>query len=395
MFEHIVLRRADGGLPISAGQIAEALLYYQKVHVFIDRYTLHHLVNQIGISDILRLLNRPEISAVYCEEILVSMMNAYGVSEGHSYQTIVVGGNKDSGELNTPQERLQFEIERIGNSRRKAREFTNTFLKFVPVRKFSGDYFVKGGITQAAKADLLDKEYSRQAFRKAVAVLPGGYDIGEDIQLEIISSDLGNFVFTNIDFDLINKRRASAKPPIGPLTIGVLLTSILDARADLALASFYGGDFVTSEVNSSIIQVRHSELLRRSKINLNSRQQFTEVVLPDSPSLAEVIDSGERSFADFLRLLDRAGRFKDWLKKVNPDEGMIRTYMRDVSSEEWFQKLPAKSLRYIFTTALDASNPGAGLAAGIFDNFIADKLMSGWRPNHFISGKLSPFIKGD
>jgi len=40
MFEHIVLRRTEGGLPISVGQIAEALLYYQKVHLFIDRGTL-------------------------------------------------------------------------------------------------------------------------------------------------------------------------------------------------------------------------------------------------------------------------------------------------------------------------------------------------------------------
>ncbi len=52
MFEHIVLRRAEGGLPVSAGQIAEALLYYQKVHVFIDRETLFYLIRQIGIPSL-------------------------------------------------------------------------------------------------------------------------------------------------------------------------------------------------------------------------------------------------------------------------------------------------------------------------------------------------------
>jgi len=168
----------------------------------------------------------------------------------------------------------------------------------------------------------------------------------------------------------------------------------LDARADLALASFYGGDFVTSAVTSSIIQVRHAELLRRSKLNEDSRQQFTEVVLPDSPSLAEVIDSGERSFDDFLRMLDRAARFKDWLKAVNPDEDLIRTYMRDVSSEGWVQRLPAKSLRYVLTLALDATNPVVGLFSGFVDNFVVEKLLAGWRPNHFVSGKLSQFVQG-
>ncbi len=168
----------------------------------------------------------------------------------------------------------------------------------------------------------------------------------------------------------------------------------MDARADLALASFYGGDFVTSEVTSSIIQARHIEFLRRSDINVDSRRQFIEVVLPDSPSLAEVIDSGERSFDEFLLLLDRAGRFKDWLKKVNPDEGLVRSYMRDISSEGWIQRLPAKSMRYILMHALDATNPGAGIVAGFMDNFVVDKLLSGWRPNHFISGRLGPFVQG-
>ena len=36
MFEHIVLRRSDGGNAISAGQIAQALLFYKRVHAIIE-----------------------------------------------------------------------------------------------------------------------------------------------------------------------------------------------------------------------------------------------------------------------------------------------------------------------------------------------------------------------
>ncbi|MFZ1546207.1 MAG: hypothetical protein WAT12_03790 [Candidatus Nitrotoga sp.] len=394
MFEHIVLRRAEGGLPVSAGQIAEALLYYQKVHVFIDRETLFYLIRQIGIPSILTLLRRPEISAVYCEEMLVTHTESVGVSQYHNYVAIRLAGHEDVGQLKSPLERLRYEIERQGISKTETRRFSNTFLELVPVRRFSGNHFLQGGITQAAKLDLLDTDYSAQAIRKAVAVLPGGHVVGDDFQFELINSDQGIFVFTNIDLRSINQRRAQAVPPVDPLTVAHLLSNILDARADLALASFYGGDFVTSAVTSSIIQIRHAELLRRSKLNVDSRQQFTEVVLPDSPSLAEVIDLSERSFDEFLNLLDRAGRFKDWLKTVNPDEDLIRTYMRDVSSEGWIQRLPAKSLRYVLTLALEATNPAVGLVSGFIDNFVVEKLLSGWRPNHFVSGKLSPFVKG-
>jgi len=213
--------------------------------------------------------------------------------------------------------------------------------------------------------------------------------------LEIIDTDSGFYVFTNIDLNSINRRRSEDSPPIEPLTIAHLLSSILEARADLALASFYSGDFVTSAVTSSIIQARHGELLRRSNLNLDSRRHFTEVTLPDTPCLAEVIDSGERSIDDFLVLLDRAGRFKDWLKAVNPDENIVRTYMRDISSDGWLQRPPAKSLRYVLTLALGATNPAVGFVSGFIDNFLVEKLLSGWRPNHFVSGRLLPFVQGN
>lgn len=394
MFEHIVLRRATGGQPISAGYIAEALLYYQKLHLFVDRGTLFHLIKQIGTSGILVLLSRPDVSAVYCEEMLGTSSDSVGVSQYHNFVAFTLAGHEDVGVLKSPAERLQYELERDGLPRKDAKQFSKAFLQRVPLRKFSGNYFVEGGIPAAAKLDLLDTEYAKQAFRQAVAAMPGGYVVGDEVNFEVIESNLGCFVFSNLDLEAINKRRLEASSPVEPITIAHLLSNLLDARADLALASFYGGDFVTSEVTSSIIQVRHAELLRRSALNTTSRRQFIEVVLPDSPSLAEIIDSGERTLDEFLLLLDKAARFKDWLKKVNPDEDLVRSYMRDITSEGWIQRLPAKSLRYILTLGLDATNPVAGLAAGFMDNFVVEKLLSGWRPNHFVAGRLGPFLRG-
>lgn len=392
MFEHVVLRNSETGTSISAGQIAEALLYYQKVQLFIDRGTLLNLIRQIGVNGVLTLLHRHEISAVYCEESLGTHTESFDVVQYHKYVEMTLIGHESTGTLKSPIERLEYVLRRQGIPRKEISRFSRIFLDLVPVRKFSGNHFIQGGIAKASKLDLLDIDYARQAIRSAVAASPGSYVIGDDLELEVIDTDRGAVVFTNIDMNSINQRRAQSIPSIEPLTIAHLLTKILEARADLALASFYGGDFVTSAATSSIIQVRHTELLRRTRINVDSMSQFTEVVLPDSPSLSEIIDSGERSFDDFLILLDRAARFKDWLKTVNPDEGLIRTYMDDVSSEGWIQRLPAKSIRYLFTLALDTTNPAVGMISGFVDNFIVEKLFSGWRPNHFVSGKLSPFV---
>lgn len=395
MFEHIVLRRAEGGDIISAGQVAEALFYYQRLHLIIDRATLFNLIRQIGIDHVLTLICRHDVTAVYCEEMLATHTTTYAATEFHGYAEITLVGDKNN-QLDTPEERLQFELERQGIPKKDARRFIRDFFKLVPVRKLSGNHFLNGGIVKAAEQDLLDDVYIRQALRRAVEVMPGGYTVEHELKFELLKSDKGFCVFTNVDFNQINKKRAELTPSLEPIKIAHLLTSILDSRADLALSSFYGGDFVTSAVNSSIIQIRHAELLRRAKLNQDSRQQFIDLVLPDTPSLAEVIDSGERSFDDFLKLLDQSARFKDWLNTVNPDENLIRTYVRDISSEGWIQKLPAKSVRYMFTTAIEATfkatHPAAGLVAGIVDNFLLDKIFAGWRPNHFVSKRLSPFV---
>ena len=70
MFEKIVLRRSETGTAITAGQIAEALLFYQNVHLIIDLGSFGQLIRQIGPETLLSVLQHGDCTAVYCEEIL-------------------------------------------------------------------------------------------------------------------------------------------------------------------------------------------------------------------------------------------------------------------------------------------------------------------------------------
>lgn len=390
MFESTVLRRSHDGQSISFGQIAEALLYYQKVHLIIDRGTLLSLVKQIGISNLRLLLQLPSFSSVYCEEILGTHTSPVGSSQVHQYTAINITGHESVGEFRNLAERIIYTLESGGVTRKKAKNFAKFFIDSVPTRKFSGNHFISGGIPAIAKLDIMDAQFRIEAIRKAIPLISGGYEIGESLKFDVIDSDLGIHVFHNINFDLINRSRQSSS--LDSLTEAHILTHVLEARADLTLASHYGGDFVTSAINSNIIQVRHKEILRRTGINADAWRNFLEITLPDSPAIAEVIDSGERSFDEFLALLEKASRFKSWLATVNPDEGLIRSYHKEVTSEGWLQKLPVKLLRYLITSALGAAEPISGQIAGITDTFLLDKLIGGWRPNHFIATRLEPFV---
>ncbi len=394
MFEHVVLRRAEGGAAISAGMIAEALLFYQRVHVFLDRGTLAQLLGQIGVSQLIALSQRADFSGVYTEEILATMTSPVGPLQVHDFGAMTLSGDQTVGNLKSTPERFQYDLERAGIAKSEAKNFAKAFLQKVPVRRLSGDHFLKGGIPDAARADLQDSAYVLAAIRTVLPLMPGGYDPGEGLKFQVIRTELGNYVFHNIDLPTINARRAAMTPQQEPLTIAHLLAQIQDARADLALAAHYGGDFVTSAVTSAVVQLRHAVLLQRTHSNIEAQRTFAEIALPDMPTVAEVIDSGEQTFSDFLKLLDRSARFKHWVKSANPDEGLAREYMRAVSSQDWIQTNRVKGVRYVMTLAADALNPLAGLAAGFADNFLVEKLLGGWRPNHFVENRLSPFLSG-
>ena len=393
MFEKIVLRRSESGAAISAGQVAEALLFYQNVHLILDMGSFGQLVQQIGAGTLLSILQRTDCTAVYCEETLGTNSLPVGSLQTHTFVAFTLTGHDDVGLFASREERVAYVLRNANVPDASAKRMAKAFLKLAPTRKLSGDFYLKDGITGAARRDLDDKSFVHSAVNTSLGLIPGAKSMGTGLKFDIHDSELGMYVFHNIDFHGINTRRARLRPPQEAITAAHLLSNILEARADLALASFYGGDFVSSEVTSAIVQLRYSEILRRRNLNEDQRANFHEVTLPDYPSLRETIDSGQRSFKDFLLLLDKAVRFKEWLKSASLDEGLVRSYMADMTKEGWIQSVPAKTVRYLFTLALDAHNPIVGAGAAIADSFIVDKLLGGWRPNHFVENRLEPFIQ--
>jgi hypothetical protein len=116
-----------------------------------------------------------------------------------------------------------------------------------------------------------------------------------------------------------------------------------------------------------------------------------------------VVDSGSRTFDEFLELLDKSSdRFRGWILNTSPNANLVSEYFKEVTKEGWIAKLPAKSVRYVLGQILNvaalAMSPVTGVAAGAAystaDTLLLDKLFKGWRPSHFVDGKLKPFLDG-
>lgn len=395
MFEKIVLRKSEKGPALSAGELAEALLFYQNVHIILDFPSLNLLVEQIGMPRLLALLSKPNVSAVYCEEMLATRTDRIDGKENHSFVAFTFTGSQEVGQLSR-RKRIEYILSKKGYERRIARKLAERFREIVPYRNFSDDYFVPGGIVRAASEDILDCKFIHEAVRNVLVHTVGVSQPLGNYRFEIIPNQMGFQVATDIDFLTINEARKRIDPHLGDIGAAHVASEILLARADTALAAHYGGEFYTSEVSSQIVRIRYSELLRRAGIDAEERCQLKEIILATSPSIKEVIDSGTRTFEEFLSLLDKAEQFRGWIRGIHPDEKLVKEYLKAVTTESWISKLPSKTVRYVLGAVVGlAAQPVAGLILSAADSLLLEKILGGWRPSHFVERRLKPFLKAN
>ena len=146
---------------------------------------------------------------------------------------------------------------------------------------------------------------------------------------------------------------------------------------------------------TQVIRLKHQELLRRIGIDKTELREFQEIVIDQAPSLREVLNRGERTFSEFLKVLDKSQKFREWTRGVNPDEKLVKAYFRDVASEGWISNLPSKVVRYVLGSVATAVAPVAGAVGSFADTLVTERILGGWRPSHFIEKKLKPFLESD
>jgi hypothetical protein len=389
MFERIVLRKAEEGNVVTLGQIAEGLLFYQHVHLVLDNESIRTLLQSLGPAGLIRLLSRDDVAATHTEELLGTHIHTQSPwPPVHNYVGALIAGNKDRPELrlNTRSKRLIFWLTRWGMTQSEAIKYYDQIAPLLKERRFSNDDFLPGGVIKAARRDLSDPTYLARVAK--IILANRGMESPDDLRFEVALGSGGFGVRSNLDFQAL----ATNNPQLSPAHF---LTEVLTARADLSIAAHYGGDFKTSAITSEIIEVKFSEVLRRSGLAAQEMHDFRRIVLPELPTVQQTIDSGVRSFDEFVALLERGKRFGRFLRDVKPDEHVVAEYLRETTKQGWIEKLPTKTVRYVIGLALDSMEaliPYVGKIWGGADAFMVEKVLGGWKPNHFVDKDLRPFL---
>jgi|GEM_PF-1416497 len=398
MFDTITLcHQPENGAALDAGLIAEALLFYQNVTLALDYGSTTALIRQMGEETFFKFLESRFAHVTYSMDSPGTQTDTTNGISSHSLIFYSLAGAKGTkpkrGQLK--ETHIEGMLINAGANASAIKKYRRRFCENVTFQKHSELLGTPQDTAKAAMADLADRKFLWSAISSLLNQLAPSYEKTRKFDFEIFSNERNFYIATDLDFDAITKAaKLHLQDDAISITAPYLVQHILSAKVEMLLASKYGSGFLTSEKSRLISELKFQSLFSRLDTELKGVNLFQSKIVGGISDIRTAINSGERSFKDFLELYSNAARFKNWLKNINPDSDLYDEYVKEVTKEQWGDTLPNKSARFAFFTgagiSLEALFPtGIGTAMGLSlsfaDTFVLDKLLAGWKPSIFIS----------
>lgn len=396
MFESICIHlKNDAGnskpeSSVDFGLIAEAMLFYQKVHIIADHTFLAILLRRLEPEILLEYLDAGHLEISYLENGTgIQTANSGTSRERHKPILFAISDyawDKHSRKL----------IQKAsGLSAKGSRRFE------IKASRHIKPLLYDRTIEQETIQDFAEAEYVKSAVEGYLHTVAPEYQLPNAFIFRIHRENDALIVETNIDFSAANRAyHTRFSPQHSSLNAAYLLSNLMAVREDSYFASKYNSELATDRLQSRILELKFSELLAARQKSAAEVSMFQDFVFEDSRAIGDAIRLRNRSFRDLLKILNRASKFKEWLAGKDIDEGLLKEYFKTIAADSWVDKLPSKAIRWaIFQAAglgVDAlGGKGVGtalaLAVGAGDTFLLDKLIKGWRPNQFVQ-RVKEFI---
>jgi hypothetical protein len=357
MFEKISASSLKyGNTRLDPGHLAELLLFYKEVCIVINQFMLDDLLNFCDFDTLHNLISSGRLNIYIIENHFAGGQypdNRYNIEtfskQNESYRSI-----------------LYQSINKITHNSIKTLKIQDRLQKVI-------------------STSILDYKLPSKTTLRFEESEP--YNNFETFQL-----------ITNFDFGKINKtfENLNLTSRISPST---LLLNIGSAFLDLSISETFQSNVLSTDFDSQLIALKFEDLRIKNKELLKDLSLFQDITLPNYKKVSDIIRSKERSFADLLALLDKAEKFKDWLKNLDNDPNLINEYYKKISEKTWLETAPIKTIRFLLFTAtgifVDFATglPIASPTLSAMDTFLIDKLAKGWRPNRFIDDELKLFLE--
>lgn len=397
MFEKIVIRRSNKSSGIDVGIIAECLLFYRKSHILLDHGSLISLIDQLNIHGLIDLLERPEVESSYSQKHFGTQYE----NPGGLFDFVVFERAAGPQKTLSAKQDLEISLERKLGKSKLTKQYFNMIDRHISYVNHNTGEISTSQIKNDAISDLKDARFVQEAAALALREFIPDWSppAGWFVRVE----EIGNrrALLTNLDFKLINS--LPGKTIEGDINVSHVIDLIWQGHATMYFASKYMSEIIDSDAATKIVRAKIKNLISRRDQSMKDINLFQEVAINNGKNIRETINSGNRSFQEFLTLLDKAGKFKEMIDTSKPDSSLLQAYVNEASKKNWIETLPVKVLRFVTATGLSeiaglltTGTPGvgsaAGMAIGAADAFLLDKIRVGWRPHQFVQGPLTSFV---
>lgn len=321
---------------IDFGFIAEAMLFYQEVHIITGSSFLKILVQKFQPDVLLKFLESGFLRISYLEnDTGILTEDTRTVWEKHKpilFSNPVHLWEKHSKQLFS---------EALGHTKKGARRYS------IQVSRYIKPLSIGNSITTEILEDFSNGENVENAMVYLLKHFIPDYKFPEPLIFDVTSNKTHFFVETNIDFSQANEyyhKRIS--PRHSSLSASYLLGNLMGARRDWYYSSRFTSGVATDTTNSIIFSLKFNDLLKVRKHNEEQISVFQNYVFDDARAISEVINNGKRSFRDLFDLISEANKFKHWLKDQQPSEQLFKAYFQEVTKKSWADKLPPKAVRW-------------------------------------------------
>jgi hypothetical protein len=376
MFESILIRpNSSRHYPMDYGQMIENLFFYERTIAHIDRAGIRTLFDLADVDVLEQLLRVPSLTLYY----------------NNSHTAIIFEGDTLSvdsfgiSDLDLEKELYEESFNYKGDSFR-SKKFAKKISRLIK------QYQLPKGFSSTLDEQLKDREFLEGAVLESIK----HYDPelllkNKEIRYELEYINNSSFkIHSNIDFSKTDK--ISADSPI---------LALINACEDIKVMTETSSEISAPEFNSKMIRLKTVSAIERTNKSKKEIEVFNHFVYDEAWALREAINSKRIHVKPVLKVLQKAEKYKSWLKDLPNDANLMSEYVQRVEEKNIFESFYSKAIRfYLFNgmaAMLDVINPAIGVPVSLgltaFDTFIFDHLCKKWKPNQFIRDELQPLVK--
>lgn len=393
MFQKICIKSKElANQKIDISFLIDTMLFYGKVVVLAHREELITLLKYFGEDVLKELILTGRLELRVRENILGSMAfpgDKYNIDlfskKDESYSAIIYEAHR----------------ELVKNSIKNSK-FSDDLSKITKAFRYAPE------ITEQIKEDFQNIGLLKKTLPIYIQNRVPNFELPNDLQIEIIKdSSFGPFEAYSLKSNInIEKFNEASKLINGDkhydFDYSGFLLALSESKGDIYISSHFESELVTTKIYSDFINQQFQDIIQRRLRSQENIDLFEEYVLSDFHTIGDAFVSGFVSTRELLKLFEKADKFREWLLKVPENKSLIGEYHKAVTTETFADKLPTKTTRFVIFEGigitldiLGAGGIGTALATGLsaFDNFYLDKLIGGWKPNHFIDTNLKPITK--